>query len=127
MTSEARIKQSKFFILGAFTAALLAFGISLIYGATGKLILTDIAQAMGTEPSVALIAGFLLLFAALGFKIGAVPLHTWIPDVYHGAPTPVIQIDAEVPFSSIVPGLADVIGVSGYTIRMSHQQAYVGS
>ncbi len=79
----------KFFILGAFTAALLAFGISLIYGATGKLILTDIAQAMGTEPSVALIAGFLLLFAALGFKIGAVPLHTWIPDIYHGAPTPV--------------------------------------
>lgn len=47
--------------------------------------------------------------------------------VVDGAPTPVIQIDAEVPFSSIVPGLADVIGVSGYTIRMSHQQAYVGS
>ena len=78
----------KFFILGAFTAGILAFGISLIYGATGTLILPDIAQAMG-EPSVALIAGFLLLFAALGFKIGAVPLHTWIPDIYHGAPTPV--------------------------------------
>ena len=78
----------KFFILGAFTAGILAFGISLIYGATGKLILTDIAQEIG-EPSAALIAGFLLLFAALGFKIGAVPLHTWIPDVYHGAPTPV--------------------------------------
>ena len=78
----------KFFILGAFTAGILAFGISLIYGATGTLILPDIEQAMG-EPSVALIAGFLLLFAALGFKIGAVPLHTWIPDIYHGAPTPV--------------------------------------
>ncbi len=80
----------KFFILGAFTAGILAFGISLIYGATGKLILTDIAQAMGEgELSVALIAGFLLLFAALGFKIGAVPLHAWIPDIYQGAPTPV--------------------------------------
>ena len=78
----------KFFILGAFTAGILAFGISLIYGATGKLILTDIQQAVG-EPSPLLIAGFLLLFAALGFKIGAVPLHTWIPDVYHGAPTSV--------------------------------------
>ena len=78
----------KFFILGAFTAGILAFGMSLIFGATGKLVLTDIAHVI-KEPSFALIAGFLLLFAALGFKIGAVPLHAWIPDIYHGAPTPV--------------------------------------
>ena len=103
----------KFFILGAFTAGILAFGISLIYGATGKLILTDIAQAVG-EPSAALIAGFLLLFAALGFKIGAVPLHTWIPDVYHGAPTPVTA------FLSVAPkgaALAILLRNSGWVCR----------
>jgi hypothetical protein len=60
----------KFFILGVFAAGLLAYGISLVYGETGKLVFSDMASATATP---GLIIGFLLIFAALGFKIGAVP------------------------------------------------------
>lgn len=95
-SSEAGLK---FFILGVFAAALLAYGISLVYGETGKLIFPDIAKEP-MELTPALTAGWLLIFAALGFKIGAVPLHSWIPDTYHGAPTPVTA------FLSIAPKAA---------------------
>lgn len=84
----------KFFILGVFAAGLLAYGISLVYGETGKLVFSEMASAPATP---GLIIGFLLIFAALGFKIGAVPFHSWIPDTYHGAPTPVTA------FLSIAP------------------------
>lgn len=84
----------KFFILGVFAAALLAYGISLVFGETGKIVLPEIVLA---KPTPGLIIGFLLVFGALGFKIGAVPFHAWIPDTYHGAPTPVTA------FLSIAP------------------------
>jgi NADH-quinone oxidoreductase subunit N len=77
-----------------FAAGLLAYGISLVYGETGKLVFSDM---IGPEPTPGLIAGYLLIFAALGFKIGAVPFHSWIPDTYQGAPTPVTA------FLSIAP------------------------
>ncbi len=84
----------KFFILGVFAAALLAYGISLVYGETGQLVFSDMASATATP---GLMIGFLLIFAALGFKIGAVPFHSWIPDTYHGSPTPITA------FLSIAP------------------------
>ena len=90
-SNEAGIK---FFILGIFAAGLLAYGISLVYGETGKLVFSDMKSAQAT-PGLAI--GFLLIFGALGFKIGAVPFHSWIPDTYHGSPTPVTA------FLSIAP------------------------
>lgn len=93
-SNEAGIK---FFILGIFAAALLAYGISLVFGETGKLVFSDMKMAQVT-PGLAI--GFLLIFAALGFKIGAVPFHSWIPDTYHGSPTPVTA------FLSIAPKVA---------------------
>ncbi len=90
-SNEAGIK---FFILGIFAAGLLAYGISLVYGETGKLVFSDMKAAQAT-PGLAI--GFLLIFGALGFKIGAVPFHSWIPDTYHGSPTPVTA------FLSIAP------------------------
>ena len=90
-SSEAGLK---FFILGVFAAGLLAYGISLVYGETGTLIFSDMSATPG---SYGLAIGFLLIFAALGFKIGAVPFHSWIPDTYQGAPTPVTA------FLSIAP------------------------
>ena len=74
----------KFFVLGVFAAGLLAYGISLVYGESGRIVFSD----MALTPTSGTIIGFLLIFAALGFKIGAVPFHAWIPDTYHGAPTP---------------------------------------
>jgi NADH-quinone oxidoreductase subunit N len=92
-SSEAGLKL---FILGAFTASLIAFGISLIYGETGTLLFDEIAQR--SHPiTPGLVVGFLLILAGLGFKIGAAPFHAWIPDTYQGAPTPVTA------FLSIAP------------------------
>ena len=93
-SNEAGIK---FFILGIFAAGLLAYGISLVYGETGKLVFSEMNASSATP---GLIIGFLLIFAALGFKIGAVPFHSWIPDTYHGSPTPVTA------FLSIAPKAA---------------------
>ncbi|MGD9853139.1 MAG: NADH-quinone oxidoreductase subunit N [Nitrospirales bacterium] len=93
-SSEAGLK---FFILGVFAAGLLAYGISLVYGETGTLIFPEMA---GTQGSYGLAIGFILIFAALGFKIGAVPFHSWIPDTYQGAPTPITA------FLSIAPKAA---------------------
>ena len=90
-SSEAGLK---FFILGVFAAGLLAYGISLVYGEAGTLIFSEMASTPG---SYGFAIGFLLIFAALGFKIGAVPFHSWIPDTYQGAPTPVTA------FLSIAP------------------------
>ena len=87
----------KLFILGVFAAGLLAYGISLVYGETGKLVFSEMG---GANPTTGLVIGFLLIFAALGFKIGAVPFHSWIPDTYQGAPTPVTA------FLSIAPKAA---------------------
>ena len=84
-SSEAGLK---FFILGVFAAALLAYGSSLVYGETGTFIFPSIAQGTA-DMTPSLVVGWLMIFAALGFKIGTVPLHSWIPDTYQGAPTPI--------------------------------------
>lgn len=84
-SNEAGIK---FFILGVLAAALIAYGISLIYGETGTIYFAKIA-AIRPKVSLGLILGLLFVFIGLGYKIGAVPFHAWIPDVYEGAPTPV--------------------------------------
>jgi NADH-quinone oxidoreductase subunit N len=81
----------KYFLLGGFSSAFLAYGFSLLYGLSGSTNLADIATAMAahrwTEPFVLLAAG--TTAAGLLFKIAAVPFHMWAPDAYEGAPTPV--------------------------------------
>lgn len=81
----------KYFLLGAFASAFLLFGIALLYGFAGSVRLADIADAtstvVGFDPL--LITGVLLLLVGLLFKVGAVPFHSWTPDVYQGAPTPI--------------------------------------
>ena len=91
----------KYFILGAFSSAVLLYGLSLVYGVGGKLGLTELAQMYaGTERSNLIILGILLVLAGLLFKIAAVPFHVWTPDVYEGSPTPVTA------FFSVGPKLA---------------------
>jgi NADH-quinone oxidoreductase subunit N len=80
----------KYFVLGAVSSAILLYGITLIYGVTGSLNLTEIARIMSTiVDSDALMFGIMLLGAGLCFKIAAAPFHVWTPDVYEGAPTPI--------------------------------------
>ena len=88
--SEAASEAAmKYFVLGAIASGMLLYGISMLYGATGALDLRTVAlAAAGTEaPRVVLVFGLVFLVVGLGFKLGAVPFHMWIPDVYQGAPT----------------------------------------
>jgi NADH-quinone oxidoreductase subunit N len=88
LSQEAALK---YFLLGAFSSAFFLYGIALLYGYAGTLRLSGIADAVGGhrgDQSMALI-GVALLSAGLLFKVGAVPFHSWIPDVYQGAPTPI--------------------------------------
>ncbi len=81
----------KYFVLGALASGFLLYGLSLLYGATGSLDIAVVAQAIGAsgEKSQVLILGVVFVVAGLAFKLGVVPFHMWVPDVYHGAPTAV--------------------------------------
>ncbi len=87
-SGEAAIK---YFLNGAFASAVLAFGLALVYGATGATWYQTIHRALGaTDPRNAmLLVALVLVSTGFGFKIAAVPFHGWAPDVYEGAPTPV--------------------------------------
>jgi len=92
----------KYFVLGALSSGLLLYGMSMIYGATGTLNIYEVAGHAGGFSSVDsdrtfLVFGLVFLVAGLAFKIGVVPFHMWIPDVYHGAPTAVTLIVGAAP------------------------------
>ncbi len=80
----------KYFLLGAFSSAFFLYGVALLYGATGTLVLSGIREELtGRSDNTMALVGVALLSAGLLFKVGAVPFHSWIPDVYQGAPTPI--------------------------------------
>jgi len=80
----------KYLILAGTSSAVMLYGMSLIYGLTGTIIIGEIARIVAAQPaSPAMVLAIVLLVAGLGFKISAVPFHMWAPDVYHGAPTPI--------------------------------------
>jgi NADH-quinone oxidoreductase subunit N len=81
----------KYFILGSLASGFMLYGISMIYGATGSLMLTDIAKitaAAGANHTI-LVFGLVFVVAGMAFKLGVVPFHMWVPDVYQGSPTAV--------------------------------------
>ena len=89
----------KYFVLGALASGLLLYGMSMIYGATGTLEITGIAERLyggGVNRGV-LAFGLVFLVSGLAFKLGVVPFHMWIPDVYHGAPTSVTLFIGSAP------------------------------
>lgn len=81
----------KYFVLGALATGMLLYGFSMIYGATGSIQFDEMAQiiASGNVDNVVLSFGVVFIVIGLAFKLGAVPFHMWVPDVYHGAPTAV--------------------------------------
>ncbi len=92
----------KYFVLGSMASGMLLYGMSMIYGATGSLVLPDIAEAIHAQGSddILLVFGLVFVVVGIAFKFGVVPFHMWIPDVYEGAPP------ATVLFISSVPKLA---------------------
>jgi NADH-quinone oxidoreductase subunit N len=90
----------KYFVLGALASGFLLYGMSMLYGAAGTLDLNELARniAAGKVASrAALVLGTVFIVAGLAFKLGAVPFHMWLPDVYHGAPTPVTLLIGTAP------------------------------
>lgn len=89
---DATEAAMKFFVLGALASGMLLYGMSLIYGVTGSLDIGVIAQAL-QQPNdsldIVLSLGLVMVIVGVAFKLGAVPFHMWIPDIYHGAPTAV--------------------------------------
>lgn len=94
--SEAAMK---YFVLGAMASAMLLYGMSMIYGATGSLDLglINVAVQSGRPDSLVLIFGLVFLMVGVAFKLGLVPFHMWVPDVYHGAPTAVTLYVSSAP------------------------------
>ncbi len=87
--TQATEAAMKYFVLGAMASGFLLYGMSMMYGATGSLELSAVLKAIasGQVNHQVLVFGLVFIVAGLGFKIGAVPFHMWVPDVYQGAPT----------------------------------------
>ena len=89
----------KYFVLGAMASGFLLYGLSMMYGATGSLDINVVLQAIssGRVNHPVLVFGLVFVVAGLAFKLGVVPFHMWIPDVYQGAPTAVTLLIAGAP------------------------------
>ena len=89
----------KYFVLGALASGLLLYGMSMLYGATGTLEIPLLAARLseGEVNQIIVSFGLVFLIAGIAFKLGVVPFHMWIPDVYHGAPTAVTVFIASAP------------------------------
>jgi NADH-quinone oxidoreductase subunit N len=117
VSAEAAIK---YFVLGSIASGALLYGMSIIYGVTGSLELGVVSGVAAQMPAgqIGLLFGLAFIVVGVAFKFGAVPFHMWIPDVYHGAPTPVTLFLAAAPklgsfalaFRLLVEGLGPMHG-----------------
>ena len=114
--SEAAMK---YFVLGAIASGMLLYGMSILYGLSGSLAIADIANAVsaveqGSDAQLGLVFALVFIVVALAFKLGAVPFHMWIPDVYQGAPTAVTAYISSAPkiagFAIIIRLLVEGLG-----------------
>lgn len=89
----------KYFVLGALASGLLLYGMSMLYGATGSLELGAVSNSIqsGAANHTLLVFGLVFVVSGLAFKLGVVPFHMWIPDVYHGAPTAMTMLIGSAP------------------------------
>jgi NADH-quinone oxidoreductase subunit N len=107
----------KYFVLGALASGMLLYGMSMIYGATGSLEVTGVAQRIfeGEALPTILVFGLVFVVAGIGFKLGAVPFHMWVPDVYQGAPTAVTMLIGTAPklaaFAFVMRLLVEALGM----------------
>jgi NADH-quinone oxidoreductase subunit N len=118
LSQEAAVK---YFLLGAFASGFFLYGLALVYGATGSVRLSVIREAATGGTGVLLVLGLALLIVGLMFKGSVAPFHTWTPDVYQGAPTPVTAFMAActkvAAFGAILRVLYVAFGTSEWTWR----------
>ncbi|NOY63010.1 MAG: NADH-quinone oxidoreductase subunit NuoN [Gammaproteobacteria bacterium] len=98
---EAIEAAMKYFVLGALGSGMLLYGLSILYGATGTLDISEMATiisaGLSEQDQLVLMLGVTFSIVGLAFKLGAVPFHMWVPDVYHGAPTAVTLFISSAP------------------------------
>ena len=111
----------KYFILGALASGLLLYGMSMLYGATGSLSLDAVSAAIrhGVQNKSLLTFGLVFVVSGLAFKLGAVPFHMWVPDVYHGAPTAMTMLIGSAPKLAAFAFVARIL-VDGLQPLMQH-------
>jgi NADH-quinone oxidoreductase subunit N len=116
-STQATEAAMKYFVLGALASGMLLYGISMLYGVTGTLSIPEVGSfiaQLGAERNLVLIFGLCFVVVGLAFKLGAVPFHMWIPDVYQGAPTPVTLFIGTAPkvaaFAMIMRVLVGALG-----------------
>ncbi len=118
---DARATEAamKYFVLGALASGFLLYGMSMLYGAAGTLDINELARNIAagrTASRAALVLGTVFIVAGLAFKLGVVPFHMWVPDVYQGAPTPIATFIGSAPkiaafaiaFRMLVEGLLPI-------------------
>src|SRR6202008_1185488 len=98
--NEASSSESslKYFLLGSFATAFFLYGVALMFGATGSTNIDEISAVLNSDkvPLLAYVA-MALMFIGLGFKVAAAPFHVWTPDVYEGAPAPIVGFMSTAP------------------------------
>jgi NADH-quinone oxidoreductase subunit N len=97
--AESAESSLKYFLLGSFATAFFLYGVALLYGATGSTNVFDIAATLGNAVHIEPLAyvAVALIFTGLGFKVACAPFHVWTPDVYEGAPSPVVAFMSTAP------------------------------
>jgi len=118
--SNASEAAMKYFVLGAIASGMLLYGMSILYGLSGSLQLSEIAVAVSqaaeadNAQNIGMIFGLVFVVVALAFKLGAVPFHMWMPDVYHGSPTAVTALIGTAPklagFAMIMRLMVEALG-----------------
>jgi len=113
--APASIESSiKYFLLGSFATAFFLYGVALMFGATGTTRIYQIADAVQNGQHSALVfTAVALMFVGLGFKVGAAPFHVWTPDVYEGAPAPVVGLMSTAPKAAAFAVLLRIFFAAG--------------
>jgi NADH-quinone oxidoreductase subunit N len=107
ISSESSLK---YFLLGSFATGFFLYGVALMFGATGSTSIAVISHALRSSPISALAyVGIALMFVGLGFKVAAAPFHVWTPDVYEGAPAPVVGFMSTAPKAAVFAVLLRVM------------------
>src|SRR6202035_2766887 len=102
----------KYFLLGSFATAFFLYGVALIFGATGSTNIDDISRTLLAGPVELLVyVAMALMFVGLGFKVAAAPFHIWTPDVYEGAPAPIVGFMSTAPKAAAFAVLLRIVFV----------------